>query len=132
MVRNLICHRMLINRHAEILFKILQIFYLMRRLPKNCVKVNFIGLLFDGSTDKSVVEQEVIYITFMDPDTYLPMMKYFTVVAPTSQVLTGIKEAIENNFEEHRLSEIIEKIVFIGLEGALVNSEKESGFVKIL
>ena len=101
-------------------------------IAKKLRKVNFIGLLFDGSTDKSVVEQEVIYITFMDPDTYLPMMKYFTVVAPTSQDLTGIKEAIENSFEEQRLSEIIEKIVFIGLEGASVNSEKDSGFVKIL
>ena len=36
----------------------------------------------------------------MDPDTYSPVMKYFTVVAPTWQNATGIKEAIENNFEE--------------------------------
>ena len=79
-------------------------------ITKKLHKLNFIGLLCDGSTDKSIVEQEVIYITFMDPDTYSPMIKYFTVAAPTLQDVTGIKEAIENSFEEHGLSEITEKI----------------------
>ena len=58
-------------------------------------------------------------------------MKYLTVLAPTSQDATGIKEAIENSLEEHGLSEIIEKIVFIGSDGASVNSWKDSGHVKL-
>ena len=48
----------------------------------------------------------------MDPDTYLSVMKYFTAIARTLQDVNSIKEAIENSFEEHGLSEIIEKIVF--------------------
>ena len=46
------------------------------------------------------------------------MTKYLTVVAATSQDAAGIKKAIENSFEEHELSEIIEKIVFYGSDGA--------------
>ena len=99
-------------------------------IAKKLLKVNFIGLPCDGSADKSVVEQGVIYITFMDPDTYSPVMKYFTVVAPISQDATSIKEAIEKSFEEHGLSEIIE-IVFNGSDAASVNSGKYSGLVKL-
>ena len=112
-------------------------------IAKKLGKVNFIGLLAlmlagcwlllvcDSSTDKSVVEQEFIYITFIDPDTYSPVMKYFTVVAHTWQDVTNIKEAIENNFEEHGLSEIIEKIVFIVSDRTSVNSGKDSGLVTL-
>ena len=63
----------------------IEVFLFDEEIAKKLCKVNFTGLLCDGSTDKSVVEQEVIYITFMDPDTYSPVMKYFTVVALTSQ-----------------------------------------------
>ena len=73
-------------------------------------------------TDESVFEQKVIYITFMDPDTYLSVMKYFTAIARTLQDVNSIKEAIENSFEEHGLSEIIEKIVFTSLDRASDNS----------
>ena len=76
------------------------VFLFDEEIAKKLRKVNFTGLLCDGSTDESVVEQEVIYILFMDPDTYSPVMKYFTVVALTSQDVTGIKEAIENSFED--------------------------------
>ena len=122
---------MIIKRHAEILFKILQNFLFYEEIAKKHCKLNFISLLCNGSTDKSVLEQKVIYITFMDPDTYLSVMKYFTAIAPTMQDAKGIKEAIENSFEEHGLSEIIEKIVFIGSNGASVNSGKNSGLSKL-
>ena len=67
----------------------------------------------------------------MDLDTYSPEMTYFTVVAPTLQDATCIKEAIKNSFEEHGLSEIIEKIAFIGSDEASVNSAKDSGLARL-
>ena len=112
-------------------------------VAKKLDKVNFIGLLAlklagcwlllvcDSSTDKSVVEQEFIYITFIDPGTYSPVMQYFTVVVHTLQDVTGIKEAIENSFEEHGLSEIIEKIVFIVSGRTSVNNGKDSGLATL-
>ena len=41
--------------------------------------------------------------------------------------MVGIKEATKDSFEEHGLSEIIQKIIFIGSDGALVNTRKNSG-----
>ena len=40
---------------------------------KKLKKVNFISVLCDGSTDKSVTEQEVIYVIFVDPHAKLPV-----------------------------------------------------------
>lgn len=92
--------------------------------------VNFVGVLCDGSTDKSIMEQEAIYVTFVDPDTLLPVLKFFNVVVPESQDAVGIKNAIISCFEQHGLADVIEKIVFIGSDGASVNCGKNSGLVK--
>ena len=34
-------------------------------------------LLYDGSIDKSITEQEVIYVIYVDPETNLPVTKFF-------------------------------------------------------
>ena len=39
--------------------------------------VNFIAILRDGSTDNSVIEQEVLYAIFTDSETFKPNMKFF-------------------------------------------------------
>ena len=39
--------------------------------------VNFISILCDGSTDKGVIEQEVLFVVFTDPETHLPTMTFF-------------------------------------------------------
>ena len=86
-------------------------FLLDEKIATKLHKVNFIGSLCDGSAGKSVVDLEVIYIAFMDPDTCSHVMKYFTAVPPKSQDATGIQKALENSFAELGLSEIKE-IVF--------------------
>ena len=105
-------------------------FLLDEEIAKKLHKVNFIGSLCDGFAGKSVVDLEVIYIAFMDPDTCLHVMKYFTVVPPKSQDATGIQKAIENSLAELGLSEIKE-IIFIASDGASGNSGKDSGLVKL-
>ena len=44
--------------------------------------VNFIAILCDGSTDNSVIEQEVLYVIFTYPETLKPTMKFFKVITP--------------------------------------------------
>ena len=66
--------------------------------------VNFIAILCDGSTDNSVIEQEVLYVIFTDPETFKPTMKFFEVVATAdSQDAPGLKNAIFATFHEHSL-----------------------------
>ena len=48
--------------------------------------VNFIAILCGGSTDNSVIEQEVLYVIFTDPETFKPTMKFFKVVAPADRM----------------------------------------------
>ena len=45
--------------------------------------VNFLAVLCDGSTDNSIIEQEVVYVIYTDPETHLPVLKFFRVVAPS-------------------------------------------------
>ena len=48
-----------------------------------------------------MTEQEVIYVSFRDPDTLLPVLKFFNIATPElSQDAVGLKEAIKNAFKE--------------------------------
>ena len=38
--------------------------------------MNFIAILGDGTTDTSIVEQEVVYVFFVDPDTVEPTLTF--------------------------------------------------------
>ena len=61
--------------------------------------VNFIAILCDGSTDNSAIEREVLYVTFTDPETFKPPMKFGEVVAPTNnQNAPGLKTLFLQHF----------------------------------
>ena len=95
--------------------------------------MNFIAILCDGSTDNSVIEQEVLYVIFTDPETFKPTMKFFEVVAPAdSQDAPGLKNAIFATFHKHSLESVLSKIVFLSSDGASVNSGKDSGLIRLL
>ena len=95
--------------------------------------VNFIGILCDGSTDKGIVEQEVLYVIFADPETFKPTLAFFEVIAPPdSQDTPGLKQSIIDVFIKHSLEHLIEKIVFLSSDGASVNCGKNSGLIKLL
>ena len=95
--------------------------------------VNFIAILCDGSTDNSVIEQEVLYVIFTDPETFKPTMKFFEFVAPTdSQDPPGLKNTIFATFHKHSLESVLSKIVFLSSDGASVNSSKDSGLIRLL
>ena len=69
--------------------------YFSQKDVKNKIEmVNFIAVLCDGSTDKSITKQEVTYIIYVDPDTNMPVMNFFEIAAPeNSQDAPGLKEA---------------------------------------
>ena len=94
--------------------------------------VHFISILCDGSTDKSVTEQEVIFVIFVDPEKNLPVMKFFEVAAPeNSQDAIGLKSAIISAFQRQGLEFVIERMVFLSSDGASVNSGSKSGLIRL-
>ena len=75
-------------------------------VKKNIHLVNFIAILCDGYNyyEISVIEPEVLYVIFTDPETFKPTMKFFEVVATAdSQDAPGLKNAIFATFHEHSL-----------------------------
>ena len=101
-------------------------------VKKKLELVNFIAVLCDGSTDNSVTEQEVLYVIFVDPETFKPTIKFLEVVTPSdSQDAPGLKDAITATFKKHSLESVLKKMVFLGSDGASVNSGKNSGLIKL-
>ena len=62
------------HQHSRMLFS--------ARCQKENRSGEFIAILCDRSTDKSINEQEVIYVIYVDPDTGLPVMNFFEIAAP--------------------------------------------------
>ena len=77
----------------------------------------------DGSTDHSIIGQEVVYVAYADPDSFQPCLKFFHLASPkNSQDAHGLKEFILSAFEDHGMRDLIPKMVFLASDGASVNS----------
>ena len=68
----------------------------------------------NGSTDISVTEQEVVFVSYRDPVILHPTLKFFNVVVPKdSQDAAGLKETIKDPFKKHNLEYVLNKTVFL-------------------
>ena len=84
-------------------------------------RAKFVSLLCDDSTDASIVEKQVIFITSVDPDTFKPSVTYFALKSVESQDALGIKAAIRNSFVVANLQNAFDHTVLIASDGALTN-----------
>ena len=67
-----------------------------------------IAVLYDGWTDKSVAEREVVYVAFADPETGKPTSSFLESVAISeSQDAPGLKKAIISTFKRNSLEKEI-------------------------
>ena len=57
-------------------------YFFEESVKKKLTMVSFLAILCDGSTDRSVREQEVVYVAFADPEAGKPTLA-FLVVAPS-------------------------------------------------
>ena len=118
------------NACKNIFFGITKYFF-EEKIKNKLVLANFLAVLYDGSTDKSITEQEVVYIIFTDPETHLLVLKFFHIIVPSiNQDTPGLKQAITDSFKENSLESALEKIVFLSSDRASVQCGKNSGFIK--
>ena len=87
----------------------------------------FISIIADGSTDKSIIEQEGVYVRFVKAGK--PVTRFVQLVNVSSSdakgVYAGIKKAMQSiDVSEDKLKE---KLVCINLDGASVNMGKWGG-----
>ena len=99
---------------------------------KKLLRVNFIAILCDGTTDASITEQEVVYVFFVDPDTMEPTLTFFKCLRlEDSQDANGIFEATKKAFEKRDLLALLDKLILLSSDGAFVNSSKKSGLISL-
>ena len=107
-------------------------YFLQEDIQKKIELVNFIAVLWDGSTNKSITEQKVIYIIYVNLKTNLPVIKFFEIAAPeNSQDAPGLKEAIISAFSGHGLYSSLKKMVFFSSDGASINSDSNSRLIRL-
>ena len=94
-------------------------------------RVNFIAILIDGTTDRAVKEQEVLYVMYVDPDTHKPQLSFFEVLEMDEfdQTAVGVMASIKASFKRNKMSSVLDKVIYLSADGASVNSGKDSGLI---
>ena len=129
---NLELGRTYFNDHACRLF-IEHIANVMR--SELCTKLKasrFFSVMCDGSTDSAVLEQELIYVRFIDNG--LPVSKFVSIQELKSGDAPGIIMAIDAAFEfiGFDSSEWKERLIGFGADGAAVMLGKSRGVAALL
>ena len=79
--------------------------------------INFIAVFCDGSTDAAIIEKEYIYIMFCYPDTFEPVLTFFSLKDLPSQDVTGVRCAINAALNNISMPELASKVVFLASDG---------------
>ena len=95
--------------------------------------VRFCSILFDGSTDKGILEQELIYVRYVGQDGKVKT-KYAEIVALEHGHANGVKDGVLSGLESVGLSvkSLSDKLVGINSDGASVNLGSKGGAVKLI
>ena len=103
-------------------------------LKTDCVtdleKVRFFSILSDGSTDKSIAEQELVYIRYVDPSGKVNT-KLADIVALDHGHAQGVKNGVFQALDTIGLplELVAQKLVGINTDGASVNLGSKAGAV---
>ena len=78
---------------------------LKSKLCKDLATVNFFSVLCDGSTDSAVIEEEIIYVSYFDPnppgkDEVAVKIEFLDIQPLTSQSANGVHKAIVDSIED--------------------------------
>ena len=96
-------------------------------------KARFVSVLSDGSTDKGIVEQELVYVRYISQSGELKT-RLADVVNLEHGHAEGVKNGILKGLESVGLAteDLSEKLIGINTDGASVNLGKKGGAVKLL
>lgn len=95
-------------------------------------RANFITVLVDGATDAALIEKEVVYILYVDPDEFKTSLEFISLKSVASQDAPGITSAIEHAFQDCDILEKLQRIVFFESDGTAVNSGLRAGVISFL
>ena len=89
-------------------------------------------MLADGAMDAALIEKEVVYILFVDPDEFMTSLQFLSLKSVVSQDALCITSAIEDAFRDCDILETLQRIVFVESDGTAVNSGLRAGVISFL
>nr|XP_057918161.1 zinc finger protein 862 [Doryrhamphus excisus] len=97
---------------------------------QNIQNARVISVLADGSTDKSTVEQELVYIRYiLDGE---PVSQFLSIEEVNNGNAQGILQSIEGAFDRYNLMDWKDKLVGFGSDGAAVMIGCRNGVAALL
>ena len=120
---------------------------LKEALPKDIAKAKFYSILFDGTTDSSVTEQEAIFVLYFDPDgepaadisnepEIAVQTRYLSLQSLSSSTAQGVVDGIKKAIIEAGLKDVttVNPPVQVGLggDGCSTNRGEKGGVKGIL
>ena len=91
---------------------------------------NYFSLLTDGSTDSAVIEEEVLYLLFLNEAK--SEIKFFSIETPSHTTAEGLKEAISSAFKRTGMTEFYTKLAGFNVDDASVNTGIHKGLAQLL
>ena len=93
---------------------------------EDLLSANYYSLLTDGSTDASILEQEVIYVFFPSKKGE-PVIKFFSIQAPDHAHAEGFKKCIGNAFYSIGIVSMLQRLANLNVDNASVNTGVHCG-----
>ena len=85
------------------------------------LSANYYSILTDGSTDASILEQEVICVLYPSK-VGEPVLKFFSIVTPEHAHADGLKMCRENAFHQKGIVSLHQRVANLSVDGASVNT----------
>ena len=98
----------------------------MNSLKKDLAKAHYYSVLCDGSTDKSVIEQEAIFILFLSDG--FPALRYLSIESVGHATATGVLSSLTTAFERFGVLSFEKSLLRLNCDGASVNLGQFGGF----
>ena len=86
---------------------------------------NYYSVLMDGSTDSSVIEQELVYVLFLDKG--VPTVKFSSIESVQSADADGLLSSLKDSFERVGVDQFENHIHGLNVDGASVNTGVHNG-----
>ena len=84
-------------------------------------QANYYSILMDGSTDSSIIEQELVYVLFLNKEGRA-VVEFFSIESVKNANADGLKAAIKESFERVGIVDFAQKLHGLNVDGASVNT----------
>ena len=95
------------------------------QFKKDLANTHYFCVLSDGSTDGSVIQEELVYLLFLKSGK--PLLKFLSIEAANHANAEGIIECIKTAFEQIGILDFQKRIMGLNVDGASVNTRVHNG-----